>query len=467
MNYFTSFTTPQIKKIHAGKVRDSFSLDAGRRMIVVTDRISAFDRVLKSPIPMKGAVLNGIANFWFHKTEHIIENHLLEEIDANITIVKQVTPVKIEMIVRGYLTGSMWRYYSKGKREFSGISVPDGLTKNQKFPEPILTPTTKEDSDREITPDDIIAQGLASKEVYETIARTALALYKFGSEYLYGKGIILVDTKYEFGLLNGKVVLIDEIHTPDSSRFWRVEDYKANPDTAEQIDKEFVRQWLISNEKNGEYPQVLPGGIITETTKRYADIYRMVTGEELPVALNENVKARIYHNLVKAGLIKPGYVALVMGSAGDKKHAESIAEHLKPYKVHVEMRVTSAHKNGENILQMADMYNNSIEPGVLIAIAGRSNGLGGALAANVNVPVINCPPFKDVADIMMNVNSSLMMPSATPAVTVIHPDNAALAAIRALNLHNFREIFSAQIQKQKQALAEADAEFLKESAVNK
>lgn len=461
MNCFKSFTTPQIARIHSGKVRDSFQIDSERRMIVVTDRLSAFDRVLKTPIPLKGAVLNGIANFWFKKTRHIIDNHLLEEIDPNISIVSEVEPIRIEMIVRGYITGSMWRYYSKGKRTFSGVQVPDGLTKNQKLATPILTPTTKEDSDREITPEDIVASGLATQKTYDKLAEIALALYSFGAEYLYEKGIVLVDTKYEFGLLHGKIVLIDEIHTPDSSRFWRKEDYERHPENAEQIDKEFVRQWLLSHEVNGEYPDTLPTGIVAETTRRYADIYQMVTGDVLPVSLHENVRSRMYTNLVKAGLLKPGYIALVMGSAADQKHAEQIASFLKPYKVHVEMRVTSAHKNGENILPLAAMYNHSIEPGAIIAIAGRSNGLGGALSANMNIPVINCPPFKDAADIMLNVNSSLMMPSATPAVTVIHPDNAALAAIRALNVHSFREMISEQIAAQKSALAEADAEMKK------
>ena len=193
MSCFRSFTTPQIQLIHKGKVRDSYSLNETERMIAVTDRVSAFDMVLNTPIPKKGAVLNGIANFWFNKTSSIIENHLIKEIDPNISIVKEVTPVKIEMIVRGYLTGSMWRYYQQGKRNFSGVSVGEGFTKNMKFDKPILTPTTKEDSDREITKEEIIATGLANKELYESIAEVALKLYDFGAKYLHKKGIILAD----------------------------------------------------------------------------------------------------------------------------------------------------------------------------------------------------------------------------------------------------------------------------------
>lgn len=457
MNHFSNFTTPQIVKMHAGKVRDSYRLTRNERMIVVTDRLSAFDNVLKTPIPMKGAVLNGISNFWFDKTRHIIKNHFISSIDPNITIVKELEPVRVEMIVRGYLTGSMWRYYKQGKREFSGVTVGDGLTQNCKFPAPLLTPTTKEDSDREISPGEIVASGLCSQEIYDAMCAAAIKLFEFGSEFLAEKGIVLVDTKYEFGLLDGELVLMDEIHTPDSSRFWRLSDYQKNPATAEQIDKEFVRQWLIENKKVNSYPDELPEDIVAETTKRYLEIYQLITGSTLEFALNENVLQRIYGNLVKSGLLKKAYIACVMGSPADEPHAEKILSYLKGYDVYVEKRVVSAHKNGEEIVPLAEEYNNSIEPGVVIAIAGRSNGLGGALSANLNIPVINCPPFKDTADILANVNSSLMMPSNTPAMTVIHPDNAAAAALRALNIPEFRKTISKIIGEQKDILRHADS----------
>lgn len=459
MNYFTHFTSPQLQLIHAGKVRNSYRVDESHRAIAVTDRISAFDSVLETPIPMKGAVLNGIANFWFAKTRHIIPNHFVSAVDPNITIVRELQPVKIEMIVRGYLTGSMWRYYQEGKREFSGIRVGDGMEKNQKFAEPLLTPTTKEDSDREITPDEIISTGLASREVYDKICAAAKALFSFGSQYLLERGIVLVDTKYEFGLLDGEVVLMDEIHTPDSSRFWRATDYENNPGAAEQIDKEFVRQWLIANKVNGKYPVSLPEEIVRETTRRYLEIYELITDEKLDEAISYNIKNRMYQNLTRAGLLMPGYVMMVMGSPADKAHAEKIRESLRPFNVMAEMRIVSAHKNGEDIIPLADLINNSIEPGAVIAIAGRSNGLGGALAANLNVPVISCPPFKDSADIMININSSLMMPSNTPAMTVVYPDNAALAAVRSLNIHEFRDQVVEQISVQKRQLREADAKY--------
>jgi len=456
MNCFSGFSSPQLMRTHKGKVRDSYSLGFGQRLIVVTDRISAFDSVLDSLIPAKGAVLNKITNFWFNETKGIIQNHFIKEIDPDISLVHEVIPIKVEMVIRGYLTGSMWRYYCEGKRNFSGVQVPDGLTKNQKFSEPILTPTTKEDSDREITPAEIVASGLTDEQMLQQMMDAARALYKYGSEYLEKKGIILVDTKYEFGIKDGKLMLIDEIHTPDSSRFWEAENYSASPEEAEQIDKEFVRQWLIANKKDGKYPTCLPNEVIVETTKRYIEIFEAVTGEKWAVDLFADVSNRVYANLVRYNLLKPGFVSIVMGSPTDEEHAKKIREYLKPFPVMTEMRVVSAHKNGEEIIALAKEYNNSIEPAVVIAVAGRSNGLGGALAANLNIPVINCPPFKDNVDMMVNVNSSLMMPGNTPALTVVSPDNAAMAALRCLNIPQLRREISSGIQKQKKALKEAD-----------
>ena len=299
MNYLLSFETPQIEKIHEGKVRDSFRIDDDTRMIVVTDRLSAFDRVLDTPIPNKGAVLNGIANWWFGYTKDIISNHLLRQIDPNMTLVKEANPIKIEMVVRGYLTGSMWRGYQKGERTFSGASVPDGLTKNQRFENPIITPTTKEKKDRPITPENIVKEGLIDAATYAQMEKMALQLFAKGTEYLASKGIILVDTKYEFGLLNGELILIDEMHTPDSSRFWSVADYNANPETATQIDKEYVRQWLIAN----DYPMKLSDEVAAEASRRYIKMYELIT-EKSFVETDEPTKVRMNRNLINEGLIK-------------------------------------------------------------------------------------------------------------------------------------------------------------------
>jgi len=305
MNTLPHFATPQLQLLHRGKVRDSFRVDDSTRLIVVSDRLSAFDSVLETAIPHKGAVLNGLANFWFEKTAHIIPNHVKGMVDANAMLVKEAQPIKVEMVVRNYLTGSMLRGYQSGQRTFSGVTVPDGLTKHQQFPTPIVTPTTKEESDREITPENLAREGWVSQELYDKMAEKALELFKVGSDLLAAQGIILVDTKYEFGLLDGELILIDEIHTPDSSRFWSAADYAQNPEGAEQMDKEYIRQWLIANKKDGAYPRALTPEVTQEAVNRYLDIYQRIVGQPLATAGDtEDVTERLTRNLVKAGLLK-------------------------------------------------------------------------------------------------------------------------------------------------------------------
>lgn len=455
MKTLYKFESPQLNKIHAGKVRDSIKIDDKTRLIIVTDRISAFNKNLINAIPHKGGVLNSLTNFWFDKTKDIIKNHLIEQIDENMSIVKTAIPIKVEMIVRAYLTGSMWRGYQTGKRVFSGIEVGEGLTKNQAFPSPILTPTTKDKDDTEISESEIISRGLVSKDIYQEMKTKALELFSFGAKLLLEKGIILVDTKYEFGLIDGKLILIDEIHTPDSSRFWDKVDYEKSRENVEQIDKEFVRQWMLKNKVDGKVPDELPDSVTTETSNRYKHIYKLITGEEY-IESSLPIHSRIYFNLLRKKLIKPGYIALVMGSKSDLNHANKIISHLEKYDLTTEMRIISAHKNGERLTELASILNYAIEPVSVIAIAGRSNGLGGALAANLNIPVINCPPFSDKTDIMLNINSSLIMPSNTPAVTTVHPDNAALAAIRSLNITQFKEQMVKEINDMKAQLIKDD-----------
>ena len=463
MNTLPYFATPQLQLLHRGKVRDSYRANDATRLIVVTDRLSAFDSVLETAIPHKGAVLNGLANFWFERTQGIIPNHVERLVDANATLVKEAQPIKVEMVVRNYITGSMLRGYQKGQRTFSGVTVPDGLTKHQQFPVPIVTPTTKEESDREITPDNLVSEGWVSRELYEQMAEKSLALFQVGSDLLKEKGIILVDTKYEFGLLNGELILIDEIHTPDSSRFWSAEDYAKNPEGAEQMDKEYVRQWLIANKVAGQYPRALTPEVAQEASRRYLNIFERIVGHPLPTAdettTGGTVAHRLVANLVKAGLMKDAWVNIVMGSPADKEHCQKIRSYFEGYEVFTQLRVTSAHKNGEEIGPMAEVWNRSIEPGVIIAVAGFSNGLGSALAANVNVPVISCPPWKDYAELAMNLNSSVIMPGGTPNLTVVRPDNAAQAALRALNTPRLREKLRHEIAATKAKLRAIDAEL--------
>jgi fusion protein PurCD len=458
VNTLNDFTIGQLKYLHRGKVREIYAHGADELLIVATDRLSAFDRVLDSPIPGKGAVLSSLAAWWFGQTADIIPNHLLRVVDPSACLVKRCDPVKIEVIVRGYLCGSMWRRYQAGERCFEGHLLPDGLSENAQLPKPIVTPTTKEKVDRPISPAAIVAEGWASQELWERMEATALRLFERGTRLLGERGIILVDTKYEFGLRGEELLLIDEIHTPDSSRFWPADSWRADPAKAVQLDKEFVRKWLMAHKKDGQVPTSLPAEVVRETTQRYREIFERITDKPAP-ALPRDAHNRLYRNLVNQGVLREGFVVIIMGSPIDEPHCAKIKAMIEAYDIAAHMRVVSAHKNGERILGMAEFYNRAIEPCAVIAVAGLSNGLGGALAANLAVPVINAPPVEDRADLMVNIHSSLMMPSKTPAATVVKPANAAQFALRSLNLPSLRQRFVAEIQANKDEMVAKDAEM--------
>lgn len=453
----TRVETPQLPLLHRGKVRDSFRVDDRRRLLVVTDRISAFDVKLKTPIARKGEVLNRLAAFWFERTKHIVDNHVLSLVDAQAMLVRETVPVKIEMVVRGHIAGTMWRAYRGGRRLFCGQTLPEGLTENAKLPVPIVTPTTKEDSDREIDREGLIKEGLATPELFDELSRISLALFAEGQKLADQKGLFLADTKYEFGLVDGQPILIDEIHTADSSRFWDQEAFARDPVGVASFDKEFVRKFLREQAKNGVIPTELPADVAIETSRRYVALYERLTGEKLPPAAPD-AKDRLRSNLQAAGLIRDAYVAIIMGSRGDLEFAKKIGAVVESYGVAVDLRVLSAHKTGESVAAALPEYNGSIEPGAIVAVAGESNGLGGALAASTNLPVVSCPPLKDGADFLVNINSSLRMPSKVPAATVIGPELAALAALRALNLRRLRERFDAEIAQMKAKLDQDDRE---------
>lgn len=276
-------------KKYQGKVRDYFIID-GKRILVTTDRISAFDRVLGF-IPYKGQVLNQLSNFWFGETKDIIRNHIIDSPHPNIAVVKDTKPYPVEMVVRGYITGvtktSIWRAYELGERIIYGIKFPDGLRKNEKLKEPILTPTTKAEHgmhDERITHDKILKRKLIPDKILHQIEKVSLALYKRGNEICQKRGLILVDTKYEFGDYKGKLVLIDEIHTPDSSRFWKAKNYFEKFGIGlepENFDKEFFRLWYAKKDYRGDgKPPKMNRDLQIKTAVRYIKIYEMVTGKK-------------------------------------------------------------------------------------------------------------------------------------------------------------------------------------------
>lgn len=281
---------PPGTSLYKGKVRDVVSLDK-EMLIVTSDRISAFDRVL-STIPCKGEVLNLLALYWFEKTRDILPNHIIEKVSPRSVRVKKCQVLPIEVIVRGYLTGSAWRDYTEGK-SVSGIEIPRGMRFNQKFDTPLLTPSTKAEQglhDEPISSGDIVARGLVAEPLWRQVEESALALFKRGSELLAQKGLLLVDTKYEFGILDGKLVLVDEIHTPDSSRFWFADTYEHLFESGEKqrkIDKEYLRQWLMEKDfmGHGEAPEI-PEEVRIEVAWRYIQAYQLITGTDFtPSAL--------------------------------------------------------------------------------------------------------------------------------------------------------------------------------------
>jgi phosphoribosylaminoimidazole-succinocarboxamide synthase len=281
---------------YRGKVRDVYTLNKQTIAIVVTDRISAFDHILKQPIPYKGQILNRISAFTFEKVADIVDTHVIAVPHPNVMIAKKCSSLPVEVVVRGYLAGHAWRTYSAGSRTLCGAVLPDGLKRNQKFDHPILTPTTKavEGHDKDITRDEILGSGIVEKDLWEKIEDTALRLFKRGTEIAARQGLILVDTKYEFGMQHGKLVLIDEVHTPDSSRYFYSQGYEERLESDQdqrQLSKEFIREWLIEKDfmgKDGQTMPDLPEAFITTVYQRYAELYERLTGEAFtPVPLRD------------------------------------------------------------------------------------------------------------------------------------------------------------------------------------
>lgn len=303
----TKFQFPKQKSLYEGKVRDVYNIDDKYLAMVVTDRISAFDVVLPKGIPYKGQVLNQIAAKFLDATADIVPNWKLATPDPMVTIGKRLQPFKVEMVVRGYLAGSAWREYKAGSRTLCGVQLPEGMVENQKFPNPIITPTTKADEghDENISRQEIISQGLVSEEDYTQLENYTYALFNRGAEIAAKQGLILVDTKYEFGKdVDGKIYLIDEIHTPDSSRYFYAEGYEErlkNGEKQRQLSKEFVREWLMENGFQGKENQQVPemtDEFIQQVSERYIELYEHIVGEKFVKADESNdIEARIQNNV--------------------------------------------------------------------------------------------------------------------------------------------------------------------------
>jgi phosphoribosylaminoimidazole-succinocarboxamide synthase len=301
----TEFTFQGQKGKYVGKVRDVYNIKDQFLVMVASDRISAFDVVLPKGIPYKGQVLNQIAVKFLTETSDIVPNWMIDSPDPMVTIGHKADPLKVEMVIRGYLAGHAWREYKSGKRSICGVPMPDGMVENQKFPKPIITPTTKasEGHDEDISREEIISKGIVSKQDYELVENYTFKLFERGSQIAAKTGLLLVDTKYEFGKKDDKIYLIDEVHTPDSSRYFYAKGYEERLKAGEpqrQLSKEFVRQWLIENNFQGKQGQTvpdMPDDFVKQITDRYIELYEIITGNKFQRAEGTDILKRIEENV--------------------------------------------------------------------------------------------------------------------------------------------------------------------------
>ncbi len=309
----TNYKFPKQTSFYKGKVRDVYSIDSKWLVMVVTDRVSAFDVVLPRAIPYKGAVLNQIAAHFMNATSTIVPNWIVDVPDEQVSIGIPCQPLKVEMVIRGYLSGHAWREYNLGKRMLCGVNLPEGLRESDPLPQPIITPTTKaaHGHDQDISRAEIISNGIVEETIYEQVERYTHQLYQKGVAMAKERGLILADTKYEFGINNGKVYLIDEIHTPDSSRYFYADGYEERQKLGQpqkQLSKEFLRQWLIENNFQGLAGQTVPemsDDIVQLVSERYIELFENITGKKFIKPSLEQIEERIFNNINKA-LVKLG-----------------------------------------------------------------------------------------------------------------------------------------------------------------
>ncbi|MCG9910255.1 MAG: phosphoribosylaminoimidazolesuccinocarboxamide synthase [Flavobacteriales bacterium] len=309
----TNYSLPGQVNLYRGKVRDVYNIADKYLVMVASDRISAFDHILPKPIPYKGQVLNGIACHYMELTKHLVPNWIIESPDPNVAIGKLCEPIKLEMVIRGYLTGHAWRQYSEGKRMLCGVPMPDGMNESDPFPEPIITPATKADEghDVDISKEEILKLGIVSEETWNILENYTRTLFAFGQKTALERGLILVDTKYEFGFYEGEVILMDEIHTPDSSRYFYADTYEENQKNKvpqKQLSKEFVRQWLIEQGfmgLEGQKMPDMPDEFVETVSERYISLYEKITGKKF-IKTDSELRDSQIELRIKAALAKLG-----------------------------------------------------------------------------------------------------------------------------------------------------------------
>ena len=412
--------------LKTGKVREVHALDCDDEVyvMVASDRLSAFDTYVCN-IKCKGQVLNQISAGWFERLNRVgIHTHFIAA-DGNASLVKRCRPILLEVIVRRYLTGSLWRAYSKNQNVYG---LPKGLTENHRFETPIVTPTTKGKIDEPITPTQILNQGYATGEAWFDMQEIARRVFEIGEKHCQKQGITLVDTKYEFGFdTNNVLTLIDEVHTPDSSRFW----YGTNNVS---LDKDVIRKWLIEENLMGKDGVIVPEELKNETSSVYLKMYQKLVGYDFPVEFNYGeAGVSLFYNKVGKSLIQRKLerptVQIIAGSVGDSSWVAQLQYALQRH-CNVEILYASAHKDPHRVLNLLENNEARGDRLVYVTVAGRSNALSGVVAANTTYPVIACPPFEDRTDMMVNINSTLQMPSKVPVMTILEPENVAEAVRR-------------------------------------
>ena len=417
------------KKPYVGKVRKV--TDVGYNMLLMTasNRLSAFDRHM-CDIVNKGYILNYISKWWFQNTEHIIKNHFIHAED-NHMLVKKTDPIKLEFIVRGYMTGStstsIWPMYKAGNRNMYGLEFRDGYQKNQKLDEIILTPTTKGVSDHPITLSEIVEEGYLSQQELDFIASKSKELFLYGQQEAAKRGLILVDTKYEFGKVGDEIILIDELHTCDSSRYWKLDTYQSRFEQGQEpdkYDKDCVRDWVKKNcDPYKDSIPSIPDDVIQKVEDVYSQYYSLFMNQPIN---NSNMTEEIFVSNYFDN-IHQSKVVILSGSQSDMKHNLKLQTELKKKGIYAKIHVSSAHKNTRQVLEILEKYNSFSGKLIYVTVAGMSNALSGVVSCNTQFPVIACPPHADKDDMMVNIQSTLQCPSNVPAMTILRPDNVALA----------------------------------------
>ena len=442
-NLFTSSINYNLT--YTGKVRDVYRLNKSTLLIDTTDRVSAFDSVV-GVVNGKGALLNEISSYMFEKTRHLVPNHYITSY-KNYMFVREARPIKLEVIVRGYITGSLWSLYTEKGADYVndlyGINLPNNLEKNSKLSVPIVTPTTKDIHDDPINWKDFTnpsnSKYIMSLTDWQILSNYALTLFNHATNLMDSVGIIFVDSKYEFGRNkeNNSIMLIDELHTPDSSRFWNKESWVNDKNTVKCYDKQFFRDWLKTVDKNIDSTTItIPEGVSAQLVLLYKFILDKVTSttQNHPITTDISLNAYIqdYYNYYSDKM-----VFILAGSTSDGEWVHKISNEVRKFGYDTMSIFGSAHKETNKVMKVLNDIN-TLSPNnrkvVFVTVAGRSNALSGVVSCNTHYPVIACPPFKDKSDMMVNINSTLQMPSKVPAMTILEPLNVAISIDRIFKL---------------------------------